>query len=234
MVTTIAETSMNGVSIPRQVSVLLVDDEPRFRQGIRTLLGFHSSLDFVIVGEAASVEQAVQLAATQHPLLVLLDLELSQDNTEGIQALIELQTLPRPPKVLMLSGHAEDELIFKAMQAGAAGYLPKDRLATDLFTAITTVLQGQVYLASDTATCFFRLFHFYAGRSLQASNSVRLSNREQEVLRFLVEGSSNELIAQELYVTVATVKAHLTSIFDKLGVRSRTQAIVKALRLGLV
>jgi DNA-binding NarL/FixJ family response regulator len=234
MGTSVIEANVNGTSLPHQISVLLVDDEPRFRHGIRTLLGFHYSLDFVIVGEAASAEQAVQLAATQHPLLVLLDLELSQNNTEGIQILTELQTLAPPPKVLMVSGHQEDEFIFKAMQAGASGYVSKDRLTTDLFSAITTVLQGQVYLAADIATRFFRLFHFYAGRSLQTSNSLQLSHREQEVLQFLVEGFSNESIAQELYITVATVKAHLTSIFEKLGVKSRTQAIVKALKLGLV
>jgi DNA-binding NarL/FixJ family response regulator len=103
-----------------------------------------------------------------------------------------------------------------------------------LCTAISTVLDGQVYLSPEVATGFFHLFHFYAGRSLTASHKLNLTEREQEVLRWLVQGVSNEEIANHLYVTVATVKAHLTAIFNKLGVNSRTQAIIKALKLGLV
>jgi DNA-binding NarL/FixJ family response regulator len=107
-------------------------------------------------------------------------------------------------------------------------------LANQLCEAISTVIDDRIYLDPDVATSFFRMFHFYAGRCLQAAQSLHLTEREQEVLHWLVQGASNEAIAQNLYVTVATVKAHLTSIFEKLGVTSRTQAIVKALKLGLV
>lgn len=217
------------------ISILLVDDEQRFRQGLRTLLDFYNvngSSRFDVVGEAASVDQALKLTLEQHPALILLDLELPP--SDGVTALIHLRELSYKGKVIVLSAHREDEWVFRAMQAGASGYVFKDCLATQLCEAIKTVMNDEVYLSPEVATHFFRLFHFYAGRSLQACQSLHLTEREREVLHWLVQGASNEEIAKHLYITVATVKAHLTAIFEKLAVTSRTQAIVKALKLGLV
>lgn len=219
----------------RPISILIVDDSQPFRQGIRTLLSFYTTThatEFIVVGEAASVEQAVYLAAEQHPTLILLDMELSQG--DGITVLNRLQAEDCLSKVLVLSVHRQDDWVFRAMQAGARGYLCKDQVASQLFSAMSTVLQDQIYLSPEVATCFFRLFHFYAGRSLLACQSLHLTDREQEVLNWLVQGASNDAIALHLHITVATVKAHLTAIFEKLQVTSRTQAIVKALKLGLV
>ncbi|MBW4505776.1 MAG: response regulator transcription factor [Scytonematopsis contorta HA4267-MV1] len=216
------------------VSILLVDDEPKFRQGIRTLLNFYSasgSVNLDIVGEAASVEQALKLTVEQHPALILLDLGLASE--DGIAALLRLSELPYKGRVLILSAHHDDEWVFRAMQAGAWGYVFKDHVATQLCEAIRMVMDGKVYLPPEVATGFFRLFHFYSGQSLLSSTSVHLTEREHEVLNWLVQGASNEQIAKHLFITVATVKAHLTAIFEKLGVTSRTQAIVKALKLGL-
>ncbi|MGI0485210.1 response regulator [Pantanalinema rosaneae CENA516] len=223
------------ISSQQMVSVLLVDDEPRFRQGLQTLLNFYNTNDvfkFNVVGEAASAEQALKLAEEQHPTLILLDMELAAQ--DGIAVLMGLSQISYKGKVLVLSGHREDEWVFRAMQAGANGYVFKDQLATQLCNAINTVMNGQVYLSPEVATGFFHLFHFYSGRSLEAKHKLHLTDREQEVLDWLVQGVSNEEIANHLFVTVATVKAHLTAIFTKLGVTSRTQAIIKALKLGLV
>ncbi len=218
------------------ISILLVDDEPRFRQGIRTLLNFYNHSNGVyldIVGEAASVEQALKLTTEQHPALILLDLELPPE--DGITALLRLGELSYNGKVLILSAHQQDDWIFRAMQAGAWGYVFKSQLATQLCEAITTVVNNKVYLPPEVATAFFRLFHYYTGHSLaSAGTSIHLTEREREVLNWLVQGASNEQIAGHLFITIATVKAHLTAIFEKLNVTSRTQAIVKALKLGLV
>jgi DNA-binding NarL/FixJ family response regulator len=225
---------LSGTSIA-PVSILLVDDQQPFRQGLRTLLDFYSinsSTNFTIVGEAASADQAFNLAIEQHPTLTLLDLELAHG--DGIEVLNRLANMSYAGKVLVLSSHHQDEWVFRAMQAGARGYVCKNRLATQLHEAIATVLNGEVYLSPEIATGFFRMFHFYAGRSLQARQSVHLTEREQEVLHWLVQGASNDAIAQHLFITIATVKAHLTAIFEKLQVTSRTQAIVKALKLGVV
>ena len=217
------------------LSLLLVDDEPQFRQGLRTLLEFYSfkGLGSVqVVGEAASPSQALKLAVEQHPALMLLDLELAGE--DGLSVLLELRERAYAGKILVLSAHREDEAVYRAMQAGANGYVFKQSLASQLCEAIATVMGGEIYLSQEVVTGFFRMFNFYAGHSLQACRQINLTEREQEVLHWLVQGESNEAIANHLYVTVATVKAHLTAIFSKLTVKSRTQAIVKALKLGLV
>lgn len=219
----------------QNLPVLLVDDDQRFRQGLRTLLNFYSvngSLLVEVVGEAASVDQALSLAVQQCPALILLDLELASG--DGITALISLREMSFPGKVLVLSAHQEDDWIFRAMQVGAAGYVFKSRLATQLCEAITTVMKSEIYLPAEVASGFFRRFQAYSEASLQARQKLHLTEREQEVLQWLAQGASNEVIAKHLYVTVATVKAHLTSIFEKLEVTSRTQAIVTALKLGLI
>jgi DNA-binding NarL/FixJ family response regulator len=227
-------TALEHHTAQQKIALLLVDDEPRFRQGLRTFLHFYSDDAFVfeVVGEAASVEQAISLTKEQRPTLILLDLELAQG--DGVTALNRLREISYSGKVLVLSAHQEEDWIFRAMQAGASGYVFKNHLASQLCQAITTVMNHEIYLPAEVATRFFRLFHFYSGRSLHAAQSVHLTEREQEVLHWLVQGASNEEIAKHLYITAATVKAHLTAIFTKLNVTSRTQAIVSALKLGLV
>lgn len=219
----------------QKLLVLLVDDEPRFRQGLRTLLNFYSindSFSIEFVGEAASVEQALQLTKQHSPTLILLDLELASG--DGITAIMRLKEMSYGGKVLVLSAHQEDEWIFRAMQAGAAGYVFKNRLATQLYEAINTVMKSEIYLPTEAASGFFRHFQTYSESSLKVCQNLHLTEREQEVLHWLAQGASNEEIAKHLYVTVATVKAHLTSIFEKLKVTSRTQAIITAIKLGLV
>lgn len=217
------------------ISVLLVDDHAEFRHGLRTLLGFYAdgTATFEVVAEAASAEQAIEMLEAYNPTIALLDMELA-DGT-GLEVLRRLKGLSVDTRVLSLSAHREDEWIFQAMQAGAKGYVAKDKLATQLYEALRIVLQGEIYLDPQLASGFFRLFHANnIGRTAHSRTDIRLTEREQEVLYWLVQGASNESIAKELYITVATVKAHLTAVFEKLKVRSRTQAIVKAIKLGLV
>jgi len=221
------------------VSVLLVENDSIFRRGLHTLLSFYSDdcyLQFQIVGEATSSEQAIKLVIEQKPALILLDVKLALELPEdsGLKVLMNLKKLDYHGKALILSAHREDELVFRAMQLGARGYVAKDRIGSQLYDAISTVMNDEIFLPPDIATSFFRIFHFYAGRSLQGQTAIHLTDREQEVLNWLIKGASNEEISHYLHVTIATVKAHLTSVFEKLGVTSRTQAIVKALKLGLV
>ncbi|MBF2064592.1 MAG: response regulator transcription factor [Calothrix sp. C42_A2020_038] len=223
------------MSTTQKPSILLVDDDQRFRQGLLTLLNFYNvnnSWSLEVVGEASSQEQALKLAAQLSPSLIMLDLELA--GGDGITTLIHLKEISYPGKVLILSGHQEDDWIFKAMQAGAAGYVFKSRLATQLYEAITTVSKLEIYLPAEVASGFFHRFQADFDSYLQTRSRLHLTEREQEVLHWLTQGASNEEIAKHLYVTVATVKAHLTSIFEKLEVTSRTQAIVTALKLGLI
>lgn len=215
--------------------VLVVDDDARFRQGVCTLLEFYGVSHppgLHLVAEAGSAAEALALTHEHQPQLILLDLELG-DGT-GIEVLLQLRAQGFSGKILVLSGHQEDDWIFQAMQAGATGYVFKSRVSTQLPEAISTVMQSEIYLPPEVASGFFRLFQAHAAGQQQAQQALHLTDREREVLHWLAQGASNEEIAKHLYVTVATVKAHLTSIFEKLKVNSRTQAIVAALKLGLV
>jgi DNA-binding NarL/FixJ family response regulator len=210
---------------------MLVDDDSRFRQGVRTLLELCPAR-LEIVAEAESAEQSLRLLVQHRPDLILLDLELKDSN--GIAFLLRLRELSFPSQVLVLSAHEEDEWIFRAMQAGAVGYVFKHRLGSQLFDAITTLQQTGAYLPPEVANGFFRLFQTHERSRCQARQRLQLTERERDILQCLAKGDSNEEIAKHLHVTVATVKAHMTSIFEKLQVTSRTQAIVAIFKLGLV
>ncbi|NJO59786.1 MAG: response regulator transcription factor [Richelia sp. RM2_1_2] len=219
----------------KEISVLLVDDEVCFRQGLRTLLDFYStqtSLTIDIVGEASSVDKLLKLTADKSPDLILLDLELAI--SDGITALVLLKEISYQGKVLILSGHQEEDWIFRAMQAGAAGYVFKNRIATQLCEAINAVMNSEIYLPSEVASRFFKYFQNYSDSSLRSCQKLHFTDREKEVLRWLSKGVSNEEISQHLYITSATVKAHLSNIFKKLKVSNRSQAIVAALKLEII
>lgn len=223
-----------SVHKPQPLRILLVEDEPHFRQGLHTFLSFFSSQEgypLEIIGEVDSAEQAVQLVQ-QQPTLILLDLELA--DSSGIDLLQRLRALSFSGKVLVLSGHQEDDWIFQAIQAGATGYVFKHQLLTQLPEAIKAILKSEMYLPSAATHSFFRRFHAHEQSRWQIRQQCNLTEREKDVLNWLAQGASNEEISKHLYVTVATVKAHLTNIFEKLQVTSRTQAIVSAFKLGLV
>ncbi len=219
------------MDIDRQLSVIIVDDDDRFRQGLVTFLSFVSVNGSIeVVGEATNVDRSIELATQHQPDLILLDLELA--HSDGITALIALKQISYRGKILVLSGHQEDEWIFRAMQAGASGYVFKSRVATQLAIAINTVIQSEIYLPAEATSSFFRHFQSEAETLPPTCQQLHLTEREREVLYWLTQGASNNQISQHLYVTVATVKAHLTSIFEKLHVTSRAQAIVAAVKLG--
>ena len=213
------------------ISLLIVDDSNEFRAGLKTLLSFFPR-QFCVKGEATTAQQALDLMERLSPRLTLLDMELDQGS--GLEVLRQLMASEAHGPVLALSAHQEEDWIFRAMQAGAMGYVCKQKVATQLAPALEAVLAGEVYLAPDLTTRFFNRFQRQAEITLGITRLSNLTEREQEVLSCLVKGASNQAISQQLYITIATVKAHLTAIFEKLDVQSRTQAIVKALQLGLV
>jgi DNA-binding NarL/FixJ family response regulator len=235
MTVKLAEETRSDVAT-QTISVLLVDDDYEFRQGLQSLLSFYGStgvLKFQVIGRAASVEQGLDLAAELSPNLILLDMQLG--NQDGLNFLQRYQAFQKSSRVLVLSGYDGDDWIFEAMRLGARGYLLKQNLSTALLEAIATVMRDDIYMTTNVVTAFIRSFHFHQGRSLQQRNDkIHLTEREREVLHCVVKGSSNEEISDKLNITIGTVKAYLTAIFEKLGVRSRTQAALKALKLGLV
>ncbi|MDX2399035.1 response regulator transcription factor [Microbacterium algeriense] len=204
------------------ISVLLVDDHPIVRAGVRSL--FDQRDDVRVVGEAASGEEAVALAKHLHPDVVLCDLRLGT-GLDGVQTTAVLRSLDPAPAVLILTTFDRDAEILGAIEAGAAGYLLKDIAPEEIVRAVRQAASGGPVLTPELSERM--------GRVLRAPR-VRLTDRERDVLRLLDTGASNREIAKTLFVTEATVKTHLVHVFEKLGADSRSRAIAIARETGLL
>lgn len=203
-------------------TVLLVDDHPVVRSGLRAVLAADPSVQ--VVGEAGTGEDAVRLTGELRPDVVLCDLRLGEGMT-GIEATEALRRLDPAPAVLILTTFDRDAELLGAITAGAAGYLLKDVPPEQIVDGIVRAAAGQAVLAPELAT-----------RVLQGMRAPlpRLTDREVEVLRLLATGATNREIARELFVTEATVKSHLVHVFTKLGVDSRSRAVHLAQQRGLI
>jgi len=203
------------------ITVLIVDDHPVVRSGLRGMLG--GEPDIAVVGEAASGAEAVTFARALRPRLVLMDLRMP--GGDGAQATAEIVALDQGTLVVVLTTHETDTDILRAVEAGAAGYLLKDSSRAELLSAIRSAARGETVLAPSVAG---RLWHH------RNRPPVSLSPREVEVLTLVAEGLSNGDIGARLHVSEATVKTHLLRAFTKLDVSDRTAAVTTAMRLGLL
>lgn len=203
-------------------TVLLVDDHPVVRSGLRAVLDGTGTVQ--VVGEAATGEEALTLAAHLHPDVVLCDLRLGR-GIDGIQTTAALRALDPAPAVLMLTTFDRDAEILGAIDAGAAGYLLKEFAPEVIIEGIQRAAAGDTVLTPDLAS-----------RVLNGMRSPlpKLTEREVDVLRLVATGAANREIAHALFVTEATVKSHLVHIFSKLGVDSRSRAIHVAQETGLI
>jgi DNA-binding NarL/FixJ family response regulator len=205
------------------IRILLVDDHTVVRKGLRTFLSFDPDLE--VVGEAADGAQALRLARELTPDVVLMDLLMP--GMDGIEATAAIRRELPETEVLALTSVLEDASVVGAVRAGAIGYLLKDTEADTLCQAIKAAAAGQVQLTPKAAA-----------RLMQAVSTPEspeaLTERETEVLRLLAQGQSNKQIAHRLNNTEKTIKTHVSRILSKLGVQSRTQATLYAIRTGLV
>lgn len=205
------------------IRILLVDDHAVVRQGLKMFLGLDPDLE--VVGEAENGEEAVRLTRELSPDVVLMDLLMPV--MDGIAAIAAIRRDFPDTEVIALTSVLEDEAVMKAMRAGAIGYLLKDTQAEELRRAIKAAAAGQVQLSPQAAA---RLM-----REVRAPDSPeKLTERETDVLRLLALGRANKEIALELNIGEKTVKTHVSAILRKLGVPSRTQAALHAVRIGLV
>lgn len=205
------------------ISVLITDDHKVVRQGLKMFLGLDPELE--VVGEAGNGEEAVRMAHRLKPDVVLMDLLMPV--MDGIAATERIRKELPETEVLALTSVLEDDKVVGAVRAGAIGYLLKNTDAEELCRAIKAAASGQVQMAPEAAA---RLL-----REVRAPESPEaLSGRETEVLKLLARGQSNKQIARSLYVSEKTVKSHVSSILAKLGVRSRTQAALHAVRAELI
>lgn len=205
------------------IRVLLADDHSVVRQGLRMFLALDSELE--VVAEAANGAEAVRLANELKPDVVLMDLLMPE--MDGIEATATIRRQLPDTEVIALTSVLEDEKVFGAIRAGAIGYLLKDTEADELCRAIKAAAAGQVQLSPQAAA---RLM-----REVRPPDSPDdLTPRETEVLRLLARGLANKEIARDLSIGEKTVKTHVSNILSKLGVLSRTQAALYAVRAGLV
>ena len=210
------------------IRVLIADDHPLFRDGMRGLLG--SLPDMEVVGEASSGEQAIELARELQPDVILMDIKMPGIN--GIEATREiLHTSPRIG-VLVVTMFEDEDSVFAAMRAGARGYLLKDSSGQEVGHAIRAVASGEAIFGPGVAQ---RLISFFSAPSPAVSRRAfpELTEREEEILSLVAQGKINQQIAKELFVSLKTVRNHVSNIFLKLQVADRAQAVIRAREAGL-
>jgi DNA-binding NarL/FixJ family response regulator len=205
------------------IKILVVDDHSVVRQGLRMFLSLDPELE--VIGEASNGQEAINLVKTLHPDVVLMDLLMPV--MDGITATQKIRQEYPDSEVIALTSVLEDASVVNAVRAGAIGYLLKDTQADELCRAIKAAAAGQVQLSPRAAE---RLM-----REIRAPESPeKLTDRETEVLRLVALGKANKEIASEMHISETTVKTHVSNILMKLGVPSRTQAALYAVRIGLV
>ncbi len=209
------------------VRIVLVDDHPVVRDGLRALLG--SVEDMFVVGEAASGEEAMGLVAQTSPDVVIMDIEMP--GMGGIEATRRLTASHSTSIVLVLTMYGEDEFIFAALRAGARGYLVKGAQQEDVLRTIRAVARGDAVFGQDAADRLLRTFS-----TVQPSDRTpfpELTEREREVLALVADGASNAVIGRRLGLTPKTVANHVSNILTKLQAVDRAEVVVRARRAGL-
>jgi len=204
------------------IRLLIADDHPVVRDGLSAI--FTREPGFEVVGEAADGAEAVRLAREHAPDVVLMDLRMP--GTDGITAITELVRLGSPARVLVLTTYDTDAHVLPAVEAGATGYLLKDAPRDDLLRAVRAAARGEATLAPSVAA---RLMN-----RVRTPDTGPLSKREREVLELVAAGNTNRAAAAHLFITEATVKTHLLSIYAKLGVNDRAAAVAAAYSQGLL
>ncbi|HXF70456.1 MAG TPA: response regulator transcription factor [Thermoflexus sp.] len=213
------------MSHPR-IRVLLADDHPAVRTGIRQFLERDPAIE--VVAEAGSGEEALALIARHRPDVVILDLRMP--GLSGLEVLRRLRAEHPEVRVLVLTAYDDDPYIFAALRAGARGYLLKTAGPEDLIRGVRMVYAGRSVLDPTVAE---RLME-ELGRPEAEGEPERLTERELEVLRLAARGLTNRAIGFQLGISERTVHSHMINIFAKLGVSTRTEAVLKAIRLGWI
>lgn len=211
-----------------KIRILLADDHAVVRQGTRELLEREEDLE--VVAEAGDGEEAVQLASSQRPDVAIMDIAMPKLN--GIEATRQIKANLPATAVLVLTAYDNDQYIFALLEAGAAGYLLKNVRAEELIEAVRAVHAGESVLHPAIARKVINRFAPTASKLAEESLQGSLTEREMEVLKLAAKGMRNQEIAQELSLSVRTVQTHLSNIFGKMQVGSRTEAVLQGLKQG--
>ncbi|MER6399498.1 MULTISPECIES: response regulator transcription factor [unclassified Kitasatospora] len=219
------------------VRVLLVDDQPLVRSGLRVIMADHP--DLLVVGEAADGAEAVRLVGELGPDVVVMDIRMP--GMDGIEATRLITAGPATARVLVLTTFDEDDHVYDALRAGASGFVVKDMALDDILAAVRVVADGDALIAPGVTR---RLIADFVGRPGAARPGAApegppptvegITEREREVLTLVGRGRSNAEIAEDLFITVATAKSHVSRLLAKLGARDRVQLVITAYEAGLV
>ncbi|WP_242904749.1 response regulator [Actinomadura terrae] len=214
------------------VRVVLVDDQPLIRAGLRVLLADHP--DLVLAGEGETGAEAVALAREVRPDVVVMDIRMP--DMDGIEATRRITAEPSAPHVIMLTTFDDDEYVYASLQAGASGFLVKDMALEDILGAIRVVAAGDALIAPSVTRRLIE--HFASGpapRRAPATDRLgAVTDREREVLTLVGRGMSNAEIAEALFISAATAKAHVARLLTKLDARDRVHLVIVAYETGLV
>jgi DNA-binding NarL/FixJ family response regulator len=209
------------------IDILVVDDHPIVREGLVAIL--ESQDDFNVVAEGNNGAEAADLYQRYHPDVVMIDLQMPQ--TDGVQGIQQIRAQDADAKIVVLTAYDTDERILQAVQAGARGYLLKGAPREDIFRAIRVVHMGGSLLEPAVAG---KLLSHVGGIMRGENKEEELTSRELDVLRLMAKGLRNKEIASELFITERTVKFHANSIYQKLDVNGRTEAVSRAIQRGIV
>jgi len=212
------------------IKILIADDHAVVREGTRQIL--EQEPDLKVVAEAGDGEEAVRLAGSSKPDVAIIDIAMPK--LDGIEATKQIKSLYPTIAVLILTAYDDDQFVFSLLEAGAAGYLLKSIRGSELIDSVRAVYAGESVLHPAIARKVLNRFTPVSGEPRKQKPAEVLSKRETEVLRLATRGLSNQVIADELCLSLRTVQAHLGHIFNKLQVSSRTEAVVRALKEGWV
>ena len=207
-----------------EFTVMLVDDHTMLRQGLRRSL---ETEGVRVIAEAADGEEAVRIALSMKPDVVLMD--VSMPGTDGIEATRKLMAADARQRVVMLTMHMDREVIERAIKAGAVGYMTKDSSVRDVVTAISLAANGDRAMSPKLAELML-----VEAKQASVGAAPLLGAREEEVLQLIADGLATSEVAEKMFISQKTVKNHLASIYDKLQARDRTQAVLMAVKMGIV
>ena len=210
-----------------KIKILIADDHPVVREGLATMLSRQGNIE--VVGEAENGAVAIEKADSTRPDIILMDLRMPE--VDGVEAMRRIKEAHPEINFIVLTTYNNDEYIFKGIEAGARAYLLKDSPREDLFKAIEAVSRGESLIEPAVAG---RVLDRLTELSRQGAQKMELSQRETEVLELIARGTGNKQIALNLSISESTVKTHIQSIFQKLEVNDRTEAVTKALSRGII
>ncbi len=213
-----------------KIRILIADDHAVVREGTRRILEQEPGLE--VIAEAADGEEAIQLATEYKPDVAIID--ISMPKVDGIEATRQIKARFPGVTVLILSAYDDDQFIFNLLEAGAAGYLLKNVRGRELIDAVRAVHSGESVLHPSIARKVLNRFVVVPGKPREREPLEELSARERDILRLATRGLSNREIADELSLSIRTVQGHLTHIFNKMQVGSRTEAVVRGLKEGWI